>query len=77
MRVIGISFRIELWSTLTLRNRLKLNSEMSNAHQSGMASTRSINRETGFCVPPKSATSEMCFSALIALMTKNMNMLTS
>jgi hypothetical protein len=77
MRAIGISFRIELCSTLTFRNRLKLNNVMSNAHQSGLASTRSINRKTGFCVPPISATSEMCYTALIALMTKNMNMLIS
>ena len=45
---LGVSFRIELCSTLTFRNRLKFDSEMSNAHQSSLGSTRSINRKTGF-----------------------------
>jgi len=36
MRVIGICIRIELCSTLTSRNRLKLDIEMSNAHQSSL-----------------------------------------
>jgi hypothetical protein len=45
---LGVSFRIELCSTLTFRNRLKFDSKMSNAHQSSLGSTRSINRKTGF-----------------------------
>jgi hypothetical protein len=48
MRVIGVSFLIELCSALTFRNRLKFDSEMSNAHQSSLGSTRSIYRKTGF-----------------------------
>jgi hypothetical protein len=48
MRVIGVSFRIELCSTLTFRNRLKFDSEMSSAHQSSLGSTRSIYRKPGF-----------------------------